>query len=194
MRQTASLPVKIAIAGLQWHLEEGSLPTEESAPISSLLAAVASGDEQEEQELLAQLRTRAAGVFVSYHERASDELRGCIGTITATTDSVLAEICQNTVSAGTKDPRFSPIKLEELPGLKCKVDILGAPEAIQSFGELDVKRYGVIVTKGRRRGLLLPDLDGVDTIEYQVSIALSKAGISPNDSYELERFEVIRYD
>jgi len=194
MDSTVSLPVRIAITGLNWFLDEGKLPHEDSPPIAALLNAVESGNDPDEQDLLAQLRTRSAGVFVSYHEQATDDLRGCIGTISATTDNVLTEICRNTVAAGTEDPRFPPIGLEEMPGLRCKVDVLGAAEPIESFDELDVKRYGVIVSRGWRRGLLLPDLDGVDTVEYQVRVALSKAGISPKDSYSLERFEVIRYE
>ncbi|MFR8338288.1 MAG: AMMECR1 domain-containing protein [Eisenbergiella massiliensis] len=73
------------------------------------------------------------------------------------------------------------------------VDVLGEPEAITSKEELDVKKYGVIVTKGRKRGLLLPDLDGVDSVEEQIAIARRKAGIREEDEVSLERFEVIRH-
>ena len=73
------------------------------------------------------------------------------------------------------------------------MDVLSEPEKIESKAELDVKRYGVIVSCGSRRGLLLPDLDGVDTVEEQVSIAMKKGGISPRERITLERFEVIRH-
>lgn len=140
----------------------------------------------------AELLERRAGVFVSIHE--NDNLRGCIGTIAATTDCIAEEIIQNAISASTKDPRFNPITEEELPYLDISVDVLGDAEEIDSPTELDVKRYGVIVTKGFRRGLLLPDLEGVDTVEDQISIAKRKAGIYPEEKVKLERFEVIRHN
>ena len=103
------------------------------------------------------------------------------------------EIIQNAISASTRDPRFDPITAEELPYLDISVDVLGDAEEIDSPAELDVKRYGVIVTKGFRRGLLLPDLEGVDTVEDQIYIAKRKAGIDPDEKVKLERFEVIRH-
>lgn len=139
----------------------------------------------------AELFERRAGVFVSIHE--NDDLRGCIGTIAATTDCIAEEIIQNAISASTKDPRFNPITEEELPYLDISVDVLGDAEEIDSPADLDVKRYGVIVTKGFRRGLLLPDLEGVDTVEDQIDIAKRKAGIYPEEKVKLERFEVIRH-
>ena len=99
----------------------------------------------------------------------------------------------NAVSAASRDPRFSPITEEELPYLEISVDVLGEPEPISSIAELDVKRYGVIVTSGRKRGLLLPDLDGVDTPEQQVGIAARKGGIRDDEKKSLQRFEVIRH-
>ena len=132
-----------------------------------------------------------AGAFVSIHK--GGELRGCIGTIGPTTDCVAEEIIHNAISASTRDPRFYPVRPDELPDLEINVDVLGEPEDIESIDELDVRRYGVIVTSGRRRGLLLPDLEGVDTPEYQVRIALSKAGIHPSENYKMQRFEVIRH-
>lgn len=135
-----------------------------------------------------------AGTFVSLHD-SFGELRGCIGTISPTQSNVATEIIHNAISAATRDPRFPPVRPEELAGLNVKVDVLTAPEPIASEAELDPKRYGVIVQdrQGWRRGLLLPDLEGVDTIEYQVSIARRKAGIGPNEPVQLSRFEVIRY-
>lgn len=133
-----------------------------------------------------------AGVFVSLKEEG--RLRGCIGTITPVQKSIAEEIIANAISASTKDPRFHPVQSDELDKLVYSVDVLGTPEAITSPDELDVKRYGVIVTKGRKRGLLLPNLDGVDTVEDQITIAKQKAGISTyDDDVQLERFEVVRH-
>ena len=132
-----------------------------------------------------------AGAFVSIHENGS--LRGCIGTIMPTRDSLAEEIIENAISASTKDPRFDPIRPDELKYLEINVDVLGAPEDIESKDQLDVKRYGVIVTSMGRRGLLLPDLEGVDTVEQQISIAKRKAGIGEDEPVKLQRFEVIRH-
>ncbi len=137
------------------------------------------------------LTDRRAGAFVSIHKHG--RLRGCIGTILPVTDSLAKEIIDNAVSAAVRDPRFDPIRPDELPWLELSVDVLGAPEPIDSPALLDVKRYGVIVTNGRRKGLLLPDLEGVDTVEEQIAIAKQKAGIGPGEPAELERFEVIRH-
>ncbi len=134
---------------------------------------------------------RAAGAFVSLH--AHGQLRGCIGTTGPTTENVAWEIVQNAVSACSRDPRFPPVTVSELDSLEYSVDVLGEPEAISSPAELDVKKYGVIVTCGGRRGLLLPDLDGVDTVEQQIDIARQKGGISSREPYTLERFEVVRH-
>ena len=144
------------------------------------------------QDLPAELTSKRAGAFVSIHEHG--RLRGCIGTIAPVQDCLAQEIIDNAVSASTRDPRFDPIRADELAWLEISVDVLGDPEPISSPKELDVKRYGVIVTKGRKRGLLLPDLDGVDTVEQQISIAKSKAGIAEWDSnVQLQRFEVVRH-
>lgn len=132
-----------------------------------------------------------AGVFVSIKKEG--RLRGCIGTIQAVRQSIAEEIIENAVSAAVKDPRFSPIAQEELDKLSISVDVLGATEAIDSMDKLDVKRYGVVVTRGYRRGLLLPNLSGVDTVEEQVAIAKQKAGIREGEEAELERFEVVRH-
>ena len=131
-----------------------------------------------------------AGVFVSL--KIKGELRGCIGTISPVTGCVADEITQNAVSAGTKDPRFPPVRPEELESLEYSVDVLAAPEPCEKK-DLDVIKYGVIVTRGYRRGLLLPNLEGVEDAERQVSIALSKAGIGSGEPYALERFEVTRF-
>ena len=144
------------------------------------------------QDLPAELTARRAGAFVSIHEHG--KLRGCIGTISPVRDCLAQEIIDNAVSASTRDPRFDSIRADELKWLEISVDVLGDPEPVSSPDELDVKRYGVIVTKGRKRGLLLPDLEGVDTVEEQISIAKSKAGIAEWDKrVELQRFEVVRH-
>lgn len=140
------------------------------------------------EELLA----RRAGVFVSLHERG--ELRGCIGTIGPTQPNVALEILRNGVLACSEDPRFPPVAAEELDWLEYSVDVLDEPESIASEAELDVREYGVIVTKGWRRGLLLPNLDGIDTVAQQVSIAKRKAGIADDEpDVQLERFRVVRH-
>ena len=138
-----------------------------------------------------EMLTRQAGTFVSIHKNG--QLRGCIGTIAATQDSIAEEIISNAISACSRDPRFSPITEGELKSLEISVDVLGETEPIDSPAELDVKRYGVIVSCGRKRGLLLPNLDGVDTVEEQISIARRKGGIREDEPYRLERFEVVRH-
>ena len=132
-----------------------------------------------------------AGAFVSLKE--DGRLRGCIGTIRAVRGSLAEEIIHNAVSACSEDSRFSPVEAWEVERLTISVDVLGETERISSPEELDVTRYGVIVTRGRRRGLLLPNLEGVDTVEQQIAIAKQKAGIKDHESVELERFEVIRH-
>ena len=138
-----------------------------------------------------EMYTRRAGAFVSIHKHG--QLRGCIGTIAPTRDSVAEEIIENAVSASTRDPRFDPITADELAWLEVNVDILGEPEDIDSPDMLDVKRYGVIVSCGYKRGLLLPDLEGVDTVEQQIDIARRKGGIGENEKIRLQRFEVVRH-
>lgn len=132
-----------------------------------------------------------AGAFVSVHKNGM--LRGCIGTIGPVQDSIAEEIISNAISAVSRDPRFERVREDELELLEINVDILGKPENIDGPDQLDVKRYGVIVSCGARKGLLLPDLEGVDTVEEQIDIARRKGGISPDDDYRLQRFEVVRY-
>ena len=143
------------------------------------------------QDLPEDLTARRAGAFVSIHEHG--QLRGCIGTISPARSNLAEEIIFNAISASTRDPRFPPIRKEELPFLEINVDVLGEPEDIESEDDLDVKRYGVIVTNGLRRGLLLPDLDGVDTVRQQIAIAKQKAGIASIEKVSLQRFEVVRH-
>lgn len=138
-----------------------------------------------------ELYRRRAGVFVSLKE--DGRLRGCIGTIAAVRSSLAEEIIYNAVSACSEDPRFSPVEPWEVERLTISVDVLGDTERISSPDELDVARYGVIVSKGRRRGLLLPNLEGVDTVPQQIAIAKQKAGIQEQETVQLERFEVVRH-
>ena len=121
------------------------------------------------------------------------QLRGCIGTILPTQPDATTEIIRNAVSAAAGDPRFPRVQPQELVELEISVDILTPPELIESLSELDPRRYGVIVRRGNRSGLLLPDLEGVDTVTEQVDIACRKAGIHPGEPLEMYRFEVIRY-
>lgn len=136
-----------------------------------------------------------AGCFVSIHLADSGDLRGCIGTIEPTQPTLAQEIIRNAVAAATEDPRFNPVSVAELGNLSINVDVLQTPERTTA-DKLDPKEYGVIVTQGHRRGLLLPDLDGVDTVEQQLRIACMKAGIEPSTDYgdiQIERFKVVRH-
>ena len=142
-------------------------------------------------DLPRELTEETAGAFVSLH--ADGRLRGCIGTIDPTEESVAWEIVQNAVSAGARDPRFPPVRPEELETLEYSVDVLGKPEPVDGPEQLDPGRYGVIVSCGQLRGLLLPDLDGVDTAEQQIDIARRKGGIPRDVPCRLERFEVVRH-
>ncbi len=141
------------------------------------------------EELTAEMKERA-GAFVSLHEHG--ELRGCIGTFEPTTANVAQEIIRNAIHSATEDPRFPPVQASELGDLDISVDVLTHPEPT-SIDELDPKRYGVIVQSSWRRGLLLPDLEGVDTVAEQVDIARRKAGIGRHEHIDLYRFEVKRY-
>ena len=168
---TESLPVQLAKKSLRHYLQTGKLLNTPA-------------------ELPDALRGQA-GVFVSLKKQG--RLRGCIGTYLPTQENVAAEIIVNAVSAGTQDPRFWPVELDELEDLEVSVDVLNPPERIENINQLDPRRYGVIVRRGHRSGLLLPDLEGVDTPEQQVAIACQKAGIRQDEPFELYRFTVTRY-
>ncbi len=140
------------------------------------------------------LLQKKAGVFVSLHKREGDQLRGCIGTFLPTKDNVAEEIIRNAISAAIGDPRFDPVTYEELPEIHISVDVLSEPERCESREELDPKKYGVIVSQDLRKGLLLPDLPDVNTVEYQLQIACMKAGIDyESGDFEIEKFLVERY-
>ena len=141
-------------------------------------------------ELFPTLRRRA-GAFVSLKKQG--ELRGCIGTIEPQRDNLAVEIVENAISAASQDPRFRPVEEEELPDLRVSVDILSAPERVAGPGDLDVLRYGVIVRSGGKRGLLLPDIEGIASVDEQLSVARKKGGIGELEPVELYRFVVERY-
>ncbi len=169
-RRSESEPVKWARMVLESYIQEGKIP--KLPP---------------ELDILSQ---KKAGVFVSL--KKNGQLRGCIGTISPVYDSLAQEIAANAISSGTRDARFFPLEAGELEQLTYSVDILGEAEEC-TRQDLDPARYGVIVSTVGKRGLLLPDLEGVDTVDYQLQIALEKGGISPYENYKIERFEVKRY-
>ena len=141
-------------------------------------------------ELIPEMKEKA-GAFVSLKKHG--ELRGCIGSFMPSCDNVASEIIKNAIYAATQDPRFQAVLSEELNDLVYSVDVLSLPEEVKDIKELNSKKYGVIVSKGQRKGLLLPDLEGVDTIEEQLRIAKMKAGIYENEEVKIFRFEVKRY-
>lgn len=171
MRQE-SLPVSLAKDSVRYFMEHGELMPIPSGTLPPELS-------------------KRAGVFVSLKKHG--QLRGCIGTILPTQGSAAGEVIRNAVSAATEDPRFNSVTPAELDELEVSVDILGTPKRISSVSELDPKKYGVIVQWGSRSGVLLPDLEGINSAEEQVSIACRKAGIGSEESVELYRFQVTRY-
>lgn len=142
------------------------------------------------EKLPEELRGRA-GAFVSL--KKGGELRGCIGTFQPTRENLAEEIVSNAISAATRDPRFPPVTPDELPELDISVDVLSDPEPVEDLSELDPRTYGVIVQSGGRLGLLLPDLEGVDTVEQQLDIARRKAGIGAHEPIHVYRFTVKRH-
>lgn len=153
---------------------------------------VKQGKIPESKEPIPEEMKKKAGVFVSIKKKG--KLRGCIGTFLPTTENIYHEIQRNAIASATQDPRFPPIHPSELSELEYSVDILSPPEPVRSLDELDPKKYGVIVVQGHRKGLLLPDLEGVDTVDEQLRIAKLKAGIDLYDSnVEIFKFKVERY-
>jgi AmmeMemoRadiSam system protein A len=140
--------------------------------------------------LTAEMEERA-GVFVCLKERG--QLRGCIGTFLPSCGNVAEEVIRNSIAAGTEDPRFPPVSSDDLHHLTYSVDLLSAPERIHDLKELDPVKYGVIIVGCNRTGLLLPDIEGVDTAQEQLRIARMKAGIQADEDVEIYRFEVRRY-
>jgi AmmeMemoRadiSam system protein A len=138
-----------------------------------------------------ELLNNKAGVFVTLHKHG--RLRGCIGTFIPTQENIAKEIIRNAISAATEDPRFPTVSPSELEELEISVDVLSEPEEIEDISELDPKKYGIIVESGFKRGLLLPDIEGVDTVEEQIEITKRKAGIYPGEPIKIYRFTVKRY-
>ncbi|MHB9037618.1 MAG: AmmeMemoRadiSam system protein A [Armatimonadota bacterium] len=165
--------VKLAMVSIEEYLRNGEIP---GLP----------------KDVPAELLETRAGAFVCL--KRDGQLRGCIGTIEPVMDNLALEIMENAVSAATKDPRFMPVEARELGSIVCSVDVLNPAEEVHDIRDLDHKRYGVIVQCGQRRGLLLPDLEGVDSVEQQIDIARRKAYISSADVIKLYRFEVLRHD
>jgi MEMO1 family protein len=142
-------------------------------------------------DIPADMQTPAAA-FVSL--KVGGMLRGCIGTIEPTQPTVAEEIIRSAILAASEDPRFMPVEPDELPDLVYSVDVLDEPVPIGGTDELDPTVYGCVVECGNRRGLLLPDLEGVDTAAEQISICRQKAGIQPEEPIDLYRFKVIRHN
>ena len=152
---------------------------------------ITTGEIIEPPEILTSEMENKAGVFVSIHKKGA--LRGCIGTFEPSEENVAREIIINAISSATRDPRFSSIDPEELDLLDYSVDVLTEPEPVEDEDQLDPRKYGVIVESGYHRGLLLPDLEGVNTVEQQIEICRQKAGIPSSSPVNLYRFEVRRY-
>lgn len=144
------------------------------------------------KDLPEEMINNSAGTFVTIHKNG--ELRGCIGTINPTRETIAEEIVNNAISASTRDPRFPQVIESELEELEISVDVLSKAEEIEDISQLDVNRYGIIVTSGYKKGLLLPNIEGIETPEMQLEIALRKASIFPGEEFTMERFEVIRYE
>lgn len=135
---------------------------------------------------------QGAACFVSI--KADGMLRGCIGTLEPAEPELGRELIRNARLAAFEDPRFPPLGLQEYPGLTFSVDVLSRPEEVADASELDCEKYGVIVSCDYRRGVLLPDLDGVDGAEHQLAIACRKAGIGADESFAIQRFTVDRFE
>ncbi len=144
------------------------------------------------ENLPKKLLEQKAGVFVTI--KKDNKLRGCIGTYISTKTNIAQEIITNAIAAATKDYRFDPVQEKELPHLSYSVSILSEPEEIQDFKKLDPKKHGIIVKSNKKTGLLLPDLEGIDTIKKQILIACQKADIDPSkESLSIYRFTVKEY-
>jgi len=183
------------VAALDVAEDDGAAGREDMHPLARLArdtveGFVRHGRTPRLKDLTPEMKERA-GVFVSLKKHG--QLRGCIGTFQPKHPSVAEEIIDNAISSALRDPRFLPVTEEELPDLTYSVDVLTSPEPVESEDDLDPRRYGVIVESGKRRGLLLPDLEGVDTVAQQIDICRQKGGIAPDEPVTLYRFEVKRY-
>jgi AmmeMemoRadiSam system protein A len=157
----------------------------------SIEAYIREGKMIEPPETLTPEMNEKAGVFVCI--KKDNQLRGCIGTFSPSYACVAIETIKNAISAATRDPRFQPVQEGDLEGLEYCVDVLSPPEKVKDIEELNPKKYGIILNCGNRKGLLLPDIEGVDTVEEQIRITRLKACILPEEKPEIYRFEVTRY-
>lgn len=154
---------------------------------------VKTGKMPEKPDMLEGIEVKKAGTFVSIKTKSGD-LRGCIGTVQAVRDSIIDEIMNNAVSSAFYDPRFPAVSEDELSNLKYSVDILHEPEKVTDFRQLDPKNYGIIITSNTgRKALLLPDLEGLDTVEKQVAACMRKAGIQVSETVTIQRFKAERF-
>lgn len=183
MKESEDAYIKTARAAIEkWALEGKKLSWHE------IKKSVFAG----RSELVDGMEDKRAGVFVSIHKNGN--LRGCVGTINPARGNLAEEIIANAISAATNDPRFAPLRSDEVYSIEIKVDVLGGLEKVASESELDSSRYGVVVEAGQKRALLLPNLDGIDSVEKQLEAVKQKAGIDETEECELYRFEVERHE
>ena len=143
------------------------------------------------KDLAPEMMQNRAGVFVTLHKNG--QLRGCIGTFLPVRENIALEIWHNAVAACSQDPRFSAVRPDELDEIEYSVDVLTTPQAVKDINALNPKVDGIIVQNGNRRGLLLPEIEGIDTLAQQVAIAKQKAGIAPEEPINLFSFQVKRH-
>lgn len=143
------------------------------------------------EDISEEILNKKQPVFVSI--KKNGRLRGCIGSLKSFEKNTAMEIIKYAVEAGIRDFRFTPVSLDEVDELTFSVDVLHESEPVEDMAGLDPINFGVIVKKGNRKGLLLPNIEGVDTVDEQLRIALNKAGIDDDEDYEIERFRVERY-
>ncbi|MDO8424755.1 MAG: AmmeMemoRadiSam system protein A [bacterium] len=135
---------------------------------------------------------KKAGVFVTIEKKG--ELRGCIGTYVATRENIAEEVIRNAIASATQDDRFAKIAKEEVSHLSFTIYVLNPPEQVTSTQQLDPKKFGAIVMTTEKCGLLLPDLEGVETVEQQLNICCQKGGIDPlKEKIAIFKFEVQKY-
>ncbi len=145
------------------------------------------------KDLPSEMIEKKAGTFVTVLKE--ENLRGCIGTYAPTKENIAKEIIDNTISAVSKDYRFGPIKEEELPYLSYSVYVLGELEKIENIKDLNPKKFGILIKSNSKSGLLLPDLEGIDTLEKQILAVCQKAGINPeNEKISIYRFSAKKHE
>lgn len=137
---------------------------------------------------------RPDGIFVTLwkHEENGPALRGCIGRHQRRFERISEEIKELTLFSALEDPRFLPVMREELNQLKIEVSFLSPPERVSGPHELNPQRYGAIIKNQHRQATLLPEIEGVDTVEKQLAVLKRKAGILPHEEIEIFRFTVVK--